>query len=169
MKIQWYRVVAIWEVIVGIVGVYLTFTAMVLPSQDISRWIFLYVVFIGLYALCSISGLLLWQKKPAGVNLSLIVQFLLMPKIILTGLVYYFSSIFYIPVGFVFNSTQLAVNGGFNWGLAWRVGAPTPNENYQILIDIIALVMFIYLLGNRKRLTTAAPAHAEEALVVESM
>ncbi len=124
MKIQWYRVIAIWEVMVGIVGAYLTFTALVVPSQDISRWISLYVVFIGLYALCGISGLLLWHKKVAGVNLSMIVQLLLIPKIIIDGLVYYFSPIFYVPVGFIFNSTQLAVHAGFNWGLDWRVGVP---------------------------------------------
>ena len=147
MKIPWHRLIAVWEIIGGIAGAAMHLSPMIhtLPKTRITEWPFVDLLFIALYTLGAISGLLLWNRGASGITLSKLIQLLQIPDIVAKGIAYRLVMILSIPVGLEVNQPQSILRYGIDWGFRFTLEQYAPKEFLLLQINLIALVIFILL------------------------
>ena len=86
----WIPIIAVLEIIGGIVGI--LFTAWQIAVSPINIFTIIFgLVILGIYVLSLIAGVALWQRRPFGRTASIIVQAIQLPKIISPTIIFTFS------------------------------------------------------------------------------
>jgi len=148
MKSKINVLIAIYEMIGGIVGVCITIYT--LFSMFESKYIeilglLLDPVMLILYVLSIRGGFLLWKGKEKGIGISVIVQIFQIPYIITSSLVYYFVSGLQIVVGTIISSNMIKIMATFQLGSLFAVYFENTVKSIELGINIIPIVVILYL------------------------
>jgi hypothetical protein len=122
------------------------------------------LLFIALYLLGVIGGILLWNRTVTGINLSFVVQLLQIPKIVISGYIYRFFMLLSVQVGFNVIKSEIALEYGILTGYQWALGSLQPKELSGLTINLIALALSIYLSMVPYRKTTSADQYKKDVL-----
>ena len=156
MRRDWTKVIAVVQIIGGIMGVAFTVFGLVftlvaahaegqLPSP-------LYFSYSIPFVLACVAGILLWKGKKAGVLLSLILQAAQIPAFNIKYFAYSFYVGPYIPLEF----TQFRLSLSFSFGASLSYYAPE-NEPFLLAVNLAALGAFLFLIKKFRR--DASNAH----------
>ena len=147
MKFPWHRFIAVWEIIGGVAGAATHFSPILsaLQKTRYTEWPIWDLLFFGIFILCAVSGLLLWNRSAAGLNLSRFVQLLQIPDIVVKGIAYRLVMILSIPAGFEINHPQSIFRYGVDTGFHFTLEQYDPKDFLLLQINLIALVLFIFL------------------------
>ena len=146
MKIQWHRVIAVWEIAGGAIGFYVTLPLLFQYLRSDGYYApVVAIVFLVIYAMLFVGGLLLWNGKPLGENLSLIVQALQIPRITTEIYIYQLLVIFSLQIGVRDGSGNI----NYAWGNIWRFGKLYSEEPTRFLLNILAILSVAYLIYNK--------------------
>src|SRR4029077_20383200 len=114
MAKAWIRIIAVLEIIGGIVGIILTAWQIAVSPINIFTIIFGLVI-LGIYVLSLIAGVALWQCRPFGRTASIIVQAIQLPKIISPAIIFTFS--FGLDLWIHLLLSETVMNVGFEFRL----------------------------------------------------
>jgi len=146
-RMIWVRLIALFEMIGGLVGIGSTLWVIILSSNVsfTSPLIFvIIIVFIALYAICFTAGLLLWQGRRRGNILSRWVQVVQIPVFTIAG----FSYKFIAGLGVLLGGEETGFN--FEFFLGSQMSFSGGGSNVLSLgVNAIAIVILIYLLSTR--------------------
>ena len=110
----WLKIISISEIVGGGFGVLLTIYLLFVSSHNIFSFIF-FPIFFAINFLCLFAGIFLWKKKPLGKTLSIITQFIHLPKLVSPALTFIFSfGIDIYPYIKFFNGKSL-------WGIEFKL------------------------------------------------
>jgi len=144
------KLIAIIEIVGGAIGLFIIvpviwgITSLLSSgtfSLAIAGSILIFVLGICLYILSVIAGVALWRNSRKGVTLSLIVQAVQIPSLVISGFIYSFISglAMYLYLDF-----QSGVWINFNISM-FRIYLSSSNNGFVLGINVIALLAFIYL------------------------
>ena len=146
------RTVAVFEMIGGLLGV-----VIILPSLGLQVvlvlsgvvgpvWLLVSILFLILYLLCFVAGLLLWKKDARGVILSKLIQALQITQLTTAGFSYQFVAGFGVTLFIA--STRLGIEFQLP---SLDVGRVSQSEPFFLGVNIIALVILAYLFKGRPK------------------
>jgi hypothetical protein len=120
-----YRLIALWEIGTGVFFIVRTSLSLLLPAPRLPD--FWTAANLLLFAASTAAGIFLWLILPAGLNLSVFIQFLQIPKVVFQGVVYQLGAMFAIPVGLTLTS-------------------PKTGETIGLYANVVALAILLLLL-----------------------
>ncbi len=150
MNLLLLKVIAAIEIFGGVWGFVIMLYRLTNILDSLKFIIFLLVYLIP-FALSVLAGILLWKKKVAGLNLSLVVQLLQIPYFALSGL--YYSFISGVLLGIRINLLEGIKNYNFNFMLGGycQIQTGLPLDIAAFGINIFAVVIFIFLLVKKMK------------------
>lgn len=163
MNIRWNRLIAVLEMGGGIIGVLASI--MYLEGSNFQLLgLLVAALFIGLYVLSIVAGWYLWKNAPRGLSLSMLVQALQIPQIMVPGLTYFFVSGLAISIS-VSLDYETFKNIGFNPNIqfpsTWFFELGKIGEQLVLGMNILSLVCFSYLQRQSKSKSSSEPLAIE--------
>lgn len=146
------RTVAVFEMIGGLLGVVIILhslglqVVLVLSGVVGPVWLLVSILFLILYLLCLVAGLLLWKKDARGVILSKLIQALQITQLTTAGFSYQFVAGFGVTLFIA--STRLGIEFQLP---SLDVGRVSQSEPFSLGVNIIALFIFAYLFKGRPK------------------
>src|SRR4051812_23121023 len=138
------RALAIYQVIGGLLGLIVTILAVIQFASFTPFIILLFAVAFGLYIFSLISGWLLWNQYTAGIQCSLINQYLQIVQFAIGGCAYTYISGGYFSLGIDLTySYRLLVHFGII--STWQLKAFTQTPLVQLSFNFIAILLVIFL------------------------
>ncbi len=158
------RVIAVIEMLGGLVGIIFSFSFIVRFSQqwhiafpDGSVWLLLFLILIFLiffifYILSLCGGYLLWQQTRWGYRLSIFIQAVQIPTLITANFFYQFISGILFAVGMDFMGGRHGV--GVKWFLGSRWSFSLSSDfTFSLYINLFSLVALVYLIWRNRQQT----------------
>lgn len=149
MKINWDKIIAALEMFGGIFGIGIS----IIVARNISGTLMgnpilalIFAVFLVLYVLCFIAGLLLWRSRAAGISLSKLIQVLQIPQFVVGGVLYKFVAGLEITPVISYAANELNLGFSFYTGSLWDFSITPNGAPISIGINIVALIVLAYLL-----------------------
>ena len=145
------KVLAIYQVIGGILGLGLTGWIM---GKEQMMSVFLFFIFLiptALYSYSIYCGRLLLKKKDIGIRHSLINQFLQLISFAISGYAFQYVSGIYLSIGFSY--TEI-FNLKFDFGLAsvWQISIGTDTPTFLINLNLVALFLIVFINKVKKKI-----------------
>lgn len=154
---KWNRIISIYEMIGGVLGlgitIFLIFSTLPkLLSQEVPIFnkVFLIAIIlfaIGGYSLSFIAGLFLWKKQSKGILLSIITQIIQIPKFAIAGFSYFFVSGLELFVTIDNSSLGFTTYLGSHFDISFY----PEDKAFLIGVNVIAFVVLSYLLKEYKK------------------
>ena len=145
-RIMHAKLIGIYEMVFGLMGGIACLFRLLAASQqltDNSVFVMNVAFAICLYLACAYAGFRLYQRKIAGYELSLLIQALQVPKLILAGFSYFFVAGPYLVFG---AGQETGIGLSFNISLMQFEFGVTYNEPiYDIGVNSIALIVCVFL------------------------
>jgi len=138
------QALAIYQIIGGLLGL-ITTTWIIIQFPAFTPFIILlFVVAFGLYIFSLLSGWLLWNQYTAGVQCSLINQYLQIVQFAIGGYAYTYISGGYFSLGIDLTySYRLLVNFGII--STWQLKAFTQTPIVQLSFNFVAILLVVFL------------------------
>ena len=148
MKVIWLKIIAVLEIIGGILGIAFMFWVLLTNPVNVFT-ILLAIVATGIYVLSLVAGLLLWQDRSNGRTASIVVQVIALPKIITPAIIFMFS--FGFDVWLHYLQTAVSSNVGFEFRfLAFnQFFINAPNAPVGIGVSITSCVFLAILVKHK--------------------
>ncbi|NEW04885.1 hypothetical protein GK047_02480 [Paenibacillus sp. SYP-B3998] len=145
---KWLRYIGWYEIIGGVVGI-LTILMVILQFQMLNLVsICLIAGFFFLYILSIVSGVLLLKNKASGTILSVCLQVLQVPQLMIHGITYVFISGASLAIKFVFGS-ETAI--GLNFWILSKFQFSFTFHNTPFLISINIIPLLILVIFHKKK------------------
>lgn len=142
------QLIALLEIVGGIWGLSIMLYRMANVLDNFKFLLFL-LIYLVPFITSIIAGILLFKKKTAGLNLSLVIQLLQIPYFALAGLYYSFISGVLAGIRISFLEGMTHYNFNFLFGGYCQIQTGLPGEISAFGINIFAGVMFSFLLLNK--------------------
>lgn len=154
------RVIAIWEMIGGFLGIIVSIRYLFVQNVTLKN-LPAYALFIGLYVLSGMAGLFLWKNQRRGILLSMLIQALQIPVLTSPVFIYLFT----LPLAIVlmlygvFTGPETSI--GFHvqvillpdWALKFQGIA----GQFVLGVNVIALICLGYLFSQFRKRPTSVP------------
>jgi hypothetical protein len=138
------RALAIYQIVGGLLGL-ITTTWIAIQFPTFTPFIiFLFAIAFGLYIFSLVSGWLLWNKYVAGVQCSLINQYLQIVQFAIGGFAYTYISGAYFSLGIDLTySYRLLIDFGII--STWQLKAFTQTQVVQLSFNFVAILLIVFL------------------------
>jgi hypothetical protein len=138
------RALAIYQVIGGLLGLIITIWAVIQYPSFTPFIIFLFAIAFGLYIFSLLSGWLLWNQYTAGIQCSLINQYLQIVQFTIAGWAYTYISGCYFSLGIDLTYTYKVL---VNFGIisTWQLKAFTQTDAVQLSFNFVAILLIVFL------------------------
>jgi hypothetical protein len=142
--IQKLQALAIYQIIGGMLGLIIT-TVIIIQFPTFTPFIILlFAIALGLYIFSLLSGWLLWNQYTAGIQCSLINQYLQIMQFAIGGCAYTYISGGYFSLGFDLTySYRLLVDFGLI--STWQLKAFTGTPAVQLSFNFVAILLVVFL------------------------
>lgn len=142
------RVIAIWEVVGGFLGIIVSiwylFVNVVTPIN-----LLIYAIFIGLYVLSGVAGLFLWKNQRRGISWSILIQALQIPVVTSPVLIYLFALPLAIVLMLYGVFTGPETSMGFHVQVLflpdWSLRFGGTEGQFVLGVNVVALICLVYL------------------------
>lgn len=156
------RIIAIWEMVGGLLGIIFTVQYMFILSVKPAQLLFS-ALFIGLYVLSGVAGFYLWKNQRRGISLSMLMQVLQLPLFSIPVLITY---IFTLPLGLVpliyGGSTGSGTEIGVHLQLfvlpEWALTLGGGEGQFALGVNVVALICMGYLASGLSKRPASVPS-----------
>ncbi|MCK4257382.1 MAG: hypothetical protein KAX49_00295 [Halanaerobiales bacterium] len=148
------RIIAFHEMLGGVLGVLLFIFFVPFRSFFLGPVILIInIIMLSLYVLSFCAGFLMWKGKKSGILLSLIIQVFQIPQFIINGYTYLFICGSMLSINIEYFTSHYGFNFNVHLGSLYHINLMSGQTSLLLGINVIALVIFMYLLKQRKALS----------------
>jgi len=138
------KALAIYQIIGGLLGLIITIWAAIQYPSFTPFIILLFAIAFGLYIFSLLSGWLLWNQYTAGIQCSLINQYLQIVQFTIGGWAYTYISGCYFSLGVDLTYAYKVI---FNFEIisTWQLKAFTQADAVQLSFNFVAILLLVFL------------------------
>ncbi len=172
MKTRLNRIIAIWEMIGGLLGIIVSIRYMFVLAVKPVELPF-YALFIGLYLLSGVAGWYLWKNQRRGISLSILIQALQIPYFSFPGFITYLLT---LPLGIVvmlygsFTGSESQI--GFHLQLfvlpEWSLRFGGIEGQFVLGANVVALICLGYLASHLRKSTSVPLADSGKQEIADA-
>jgi hypothetical protein len=156
------RIIAIWEMVGGLIGIIVSIIYMFAHSAKPIELPF-YALFIVVYLLSGVAGFYLWKNHRRGISLSILIQVLQLPYFSFSGLITYLLT---LPLSIVVmlygGSTGSGTDVGFHLQLfvlpEWSLRIGGVEGQFALGVNVVALICLGYLVSRLSKRPVSVPS-----------